>query len=187
METILGELKSLLPPGVFFEQENDSFLKILAYEFARIKSDTEALLREFDPKWINRILLEDWSRIYDLGDLSVQAKKDEIIRRIFYQGGQDKSVYIDFVKSYGFKDFDVEPCLVSDMDELSCESVLYDQQWIHHFFIRAADLPINYLNCESYCTEPMYENLDAHLKKAIQHMQLAHTKVFITEKPHETH
>ena len=121
MGNVLEELKSLLPPGVFFEQEEefDQILVVLANEFTRIQCDAKDLLREFNPKFINRILLEDWSRIYNLGDLSVQAKKDEILSRMYYQGGQQKSIYMDLVRSYGCQNFEVEECLSSFIDGLS--------------------------------------------------------------------
>lgn len=139
-ELSLPKVQALMPPGLAWVRDADtiltSFLRALAYSFARVSRRALDLLEEVDPRTTYE-LLEDWERVYGLPDdcatpTTLAGRRAALLAKM--NGNLDPSKANLIARAlivgydlmiYEYKRDDLFDC------ESSCEDFLYDDKWMY--------------------------------------------------------
>lgn len=129
----LGQLQSLLPQGLAWSKEPESwvshYLEKLATWFTTLDSRAQALLREADPRLATE-MLDDWEESLGLPDactVGVQAvddRRNAIVAKLTDQGGARVARFVALAKSLGY-----ENTTVGRLRPFTCRVTCCEELW----------------------------------------------------------
>jgi uncharacterized protein YmfQ (DUF2313 family) len=134
------QLKALLPRGIAWNLERDSYLSrvmlALAEELARVHTRTVDLVRELDPRTTLE-LLADWERMLGLPDVcapaeqTVQERRDAAVAKYTRLGGQSPQFFIDLAAAIGYEVTITEFYPFRADESHAGDALTNDAEWAH--------------------------------------------------------
>ncbi|MBI4209538.1 MAG: DUF2313 domain-containing protein [Deltaproteobacteria bacterium] len=171
----LGLLKQLFPIGKAWDlSENSNLTKLLgafAQELGRVDQRVSDLIRETDPQRTEELLL-DWEHFLGIPDdcseeeiesLSLEQRRQQIVQKLTFVGGQNISYYIDMAKAFGLEEVEIKEYRPFRAGINRAGDTLTNGGWVFTFEMRSPQIPeTSTLECTVLKLKPAHTHAIFH-------------------------
>jgi len=186
----LSQLRALLPPGIAWQTEGETYLDALlsgmAEELAMVSARADQLVEEADPRSTNE-LLTDYERMCGLPDpcligiadeITTAERRASVLARLINVGAQSAQYFEMLAKSIGYP-VKVEDFKLHDVDS-DVDYPLYAEPWQYAWRVTAPHTLVRELDVMDTVDDPLASWGNLVMECIINRLKPAHTVVIFS-------